>query len=135
MATDVSSSPPIPLSENPERGDAVWDALANVNDPEYAISIVDLGLIYDVQVRDDGVRITMTFTSIGCPAMGMIIEDVKEAIGESVEVDVVWSPPWTRQRISPRGKQVLAMYGVATGTWNDVEEKRQGETSKEGVRA
>jgi metal-sulfur cluster biosynthetic enzyme len=82
----------------------------------------------------------MTFTSIGCPAMDMMIEDVRKAVMEVVRVgevviDVVWSPPWTRNRISPSGRRVLAMYGVATGTWNDVEEKRQGEASREGVRA
>lgn len=97
---------------------AVREALRRVTDPEYAISIVDLGLIYDVQLADGGCRIAMTFTSIGCPAMEMIIEDVRKAalevvkVGE-VRVDVVWNPPWTRDRISPRGKQVLAMYGVA----------------------
>lgn len=96
---------------------AIWEALAAVTDPEYALSIVDLGLIYDVRMADGGCRITMTFTSIGCPAMDMIIEDVKTAVREvvkAVAVDVVWSPPWTRHRISPRGKQVLAMYGVAS---------------------
>ena len=96
---------------------AVREALARVVDPEYAISIVDLGLIYDVRMADGGWRIVMTFTSIGCPAMDMLIEDVKRGVREvvngSVEVDVVWSPPWTRDRISPAGKKVLAMYGVA----------------------
>lgn len=90
-----------------------------VTDPEYALSIVDLGLIYDVRMADGRWRITMTFTSIGCPAMDMIIDDVRKTVEEVVEVgevvvDVVWSPPWTRHRISPRGKQVLAMYGVAS---------------------
>ena len=94
----------------------VREALARVVDPEYAISIVELGLIYGVErMADGGWRITMTFTSIGCPAMEMIIEDVKEAVREVGEVcvDVVWSPPWSRDRISPAGKRVLAMYGVA----------------------
>jgi metal-sulfur cluster biosynthetic enzyme len=102
---------------------AVWAALATVTDPEYAISIVDLGLIYDVRMADPkglggGWRITMTFTSIGCPAMDMIIEDLRKAVMEVVKVgevviEVVWNPPWTRDRISPQGKKVLAMYGVA----------------------
>ena len=96
----------------------VREALARVTDPEYAISIVDLGLVYGVErMADGGWRIAMTFTSIGCPAMDMLIEDVKQGVREvvnaSVEVDVVWSPPWTRDRISPAGKRVLAMYGVA----------------------
>jgi phenylacetate-CoA oxygenase PaaJ subunit len=88
-----------------------------VTDPEYPLSIVDLGLIYDVRMADGGWRITMTFTSIGCPAIDMLIADVKTAVrevGEVGEVEVVWNPPWTAERISPRGKQVLAMYGVAT---------------------
>ena len=96
---------------------AVRAALARVVDPEYAISIVDLGLIYDVRPADSGWHITMTFTSLGCPAMDMLIADVKQGVHEvvhgSVEVEVVWSPPWTRDRISPAGKRVLAMYGVA----------------------
>ena len=96
----------------------VREALARVVDPEYAISIVDLGLIYDVRMAEDGCRITMTFTSIGCPAMEMIIEDVREAVREvgevgEVVIDVVWNPPWSRDRISLAGKKVLAMYGVA----------------------
>lgn len=96
----------------------IWKALAAVTDPEYALSIVDLGLIYDVRMVEGGWRIVMTFTSIGCPAMEMILEDVREAVREVMEVgevviDVVWNPPWTRDRISPAGKKVLAMYGVA----------------------
>jgi phenylacetate-CoA oxygenase PaaJ subunit len=120
--------------------EAVRAALAKVVDPEYAISILDLGLIYDVAVVADAVRIAMTFTSIGCPAIEMLTDDVRAAVAalpgvQHVHVDVVWSPPWTRDRISPRGRQVLAMYGVASGTWNDVEETRRGEASREGVRA
>jgi len=103
---------------------AVWAALATVTDPEYALSIVDLGLIYDVRMADPkglrgGWRIALTFTSIGCPASDMLIEDVKAAVKgvegvEELEVEVVWSPPWNADRISPQGKRVLAMYGVAT---------------------
>lgn len=98
---------------------AVRAAIAQVRDPEYDLSIVDLGLIYDVRTADGGWRIAMTFTSIGCPATEMLIDDVKAAVKDvdgvsEVEVEVVWSPPWNADRISARGKQVLAMYGVAT---------------------
>ena len=99
--------------------EAVRQALARVTDPEYAISIVDLGLIYGVeQTVDGGWRIAMTFTSIGCPAMDMLMDDVKEAVkqvvNESVAVEVVWSPAWGRDRSSPAGKKVLAMSGVVS---------------------
>ena len=105
------------------RGDlvcGVWDALATVTDPEYAISIVDLGLVYDVsRMAEGGWRISITFTSIGCPAADMIVQDIRDAVRRvpgvrDVTIDVVWSPAWNSDRISARGKQVLAMYGVAT---------------------
>jgi metal-sulfur cluster biosynthetic enzyme len=99
-------------------GAKVRAALATVNDPEYPLSIVDLGMIYGVEVVAGVARITLTFTSIGCPAADMLIDDIRAAVFavdeiEDVQVDVVWSPPWNAERISARGKQVLAMYGVA----------------------
>jgi phenylacetate-CoA oxygenase PaaJ subunit len=95
----------------------VWAALRRVTDPEYPLSIVDLGLVCDVRAEGDAVRVALTFTSIGCPAIEMLVNDVKEAVGAvpgvaRVRVDVVWNPPWTRERISPVGRKVLAMYGV-----------------------
>ena len=96
----------------------IWEALGQVTDPEYALSIVDLGMVYDVRVAEGDVRVTMTFTSIGCPAMDMILEDVGAAIRavpgvRDVRLEVAWTPPWTRDRVSARGRRVLAMYGVA----------------------
>ena len=96
----------------------IWEALGRVTDPEYALSLVDLGLVYGVQVADGRVRVTVTFTSIGCPAIDMILEDAGAAIRavpgvQDVRLDVVWTPPWTKDRISARGRRVLAMYGVA----------------------
>jgi metal-sulfur cluster biosynthetic enzyme len=60
----------------------------------------------------------VTFTSIGCPAIDMILEDADAAIRavpgvRDVQLDVVWTPAWTKDRISARGRRVLAMYGVA----------------------
>ena len=92
-------------------------ALGRVTDPEYPLSIVDLGMVYDVRVAAGTAHVTMTFTSLGCPAIDMLVADVREAAAgvpgvRAVEVEVVWSPPWTRDRISERGRRVLAMYGV-----------------------
>jgi len=96
----------------------VRDALSRVIDPEYALSILDLGLVYEVRVHDADVEVDVTFTSIGCPAIDMILEDADAAIRavpgvRDVRLDVVWSPAWTKERISARGRRVLAMYGVA----------------------
>lgn len=98
--------------------EAVWQKLRRVLDPEMPISVVDMGLIYGVEVHESTVKVQMTFTAIACPAMDMMIEDVKRAVGElpgvsEVDVEVVWSPPWTRERISAAGRQVLQGYGIA----------------------
>ena len=96
---------------------AVWEALGTVTDPEYPLSIVDLGMVYGVSAEGGSARVTMTFTSIGCPAIDMLVSDVRDAVGaipgvDAVHVDVVWNPPWNRDRISERGRRVLAVYGV-----------------------
>jgi phenylacetate-CoA oxygenase PaaJ subunit len=89
-----------------------------VSDPEYPLSIVDLGMVYDVRLDDAGVaHVDVTFTSIGCPAIDMICADVRDALGgvpgvAGVQVEIVWSPPWTKERITERGRRVLRMYGV-----------------------
>ena len=85
---------PIPTKQQ------IIDALKNVKDPEIMIGIVDLGLIYKVDVDDDGtVDIDMTLTAMGCPYGDMLIAEVKEA-AEKVEgvteanVYLIWNPPW-----------------------------------------
>ena len=95
----------------------VWAALEAVTDPEYPLSIVDMGLVYSVTVENHVARVELTFTSIGCPAMEMIVSDLREAVRavpgvDAVEVEIVWSPPWTKDCISERGRRVLAIHGV-----------------------
>lgn len=95
----------------------VLEALARVQDPEYPIGIVDLGMVYGVRVARDVVEVEMTFTSIGCPAMEMLCDDVRQAIAglpgvADVRVDVVWTPPWTKDRITERGRRILQVCGV-----------------------
>ncbi len=97
---------------------AIWKALEEVNDPEIPISIVDMGLIYDVRVGGGDVEVDMTFTAIACPAMDMLIADVREKVNaipgvSSVKVNVVWNPPWTKGRLSDQGREILQSYGVA----------------------
>lgn len=95
----------------------VREALLRVSDPEYPLSIVDLGLIYGVRVEDGVAYVDVTFTSIGCPAIEMIVEDIHTEVGavpgiDRVEVEVVWGPPWTKDKITDRGRRVLVAYGV-----------------------
>jgi metal-sulfur cluster biosynthetic enzyme len=97
---------------------ALWAALRDVMDPEFPISVVDLGLVYDVRRWGDVVEVDLTFTATACPCMDFIREDVRErllqedGVGE-VRIREVWSPPWTRERISAEGRAVLRKHGVA----------------------
>ena len=97
---------------------AVWRALATITDPEMPVSLVDMGMIYRVAVADGVAEIDLTFTSIGCPAMDMILEDVGEAVAvipgiDRVEIEVVWSPPWTKDRLTQKGRTLLLASGLA----------------------
>jgi phenylacetate-CoA oxygenase PaaJ subunit len=96
----------------------VWEALSRITDPEMPVSLVDMGMVYRVAVEEGTAEIDLTFTSIGCPAMDMILGDVREAVAaipgiDRVELEVVWSPPWTKDRLTTRGRTLLSAYGLA----------------------
>ena len=99
--------------ENPAVEEAaVRDVLRKVKDPEVGLNIIDLGLVYDVKVDGTTVNVTMTLTSPGCPAGGQIMGDtelfVKELDGvEQVNVELVWEPFWTPERIDPKVRAFL----------------------------
>jgi metal-sulfur cluster biosynthetic enzyme len=86
--------------------DLVRNALREVLDPEAGMNIVDLGLVYGIEVSDAGVKIELTMTSAACPMADMIVDDVHAALegalpGDTpVEVEMVWDPPWTPDRMS-----------------------------------
>ena len=104
-------------SEGLER--AVWDALYSVDDPEMPISIVDLGLIYGLDVsRDGAVIVEMTLTYTGCPAREMLQDDIREAVSAvkgvtDVDLQLVWSPPWSVEMVTEQGRQNLRDFGLS----------------------
>ena len=96
-----------PLTE-----DQVRLALRRVKDPEIGLNIVDLGLIYDVSVDGADVNVDMSLTSPGCPAGPQILHEAEEQLRSlsgvgGVNVNLVWSPPWTPERIEPRVRAYL----------------------------
>lgn len=107
-----------PLSRAPDDPEsAVWDLLREVLDPELPISLVDLGLIYGVDVQDRTARVKVTFTATACPCMDFIREDIRDRLLletwlEEVVVEDVWDPPWTSERISAKGREELRRLGV-----------------------
>ncbi len=91
----------------------IMEVLKECYDPEIPLNIVDLGLIYDVESREDATNVKMSLTAPGCPSSGAISSDVQtklEAAGfPTPKVEIVWDPPWTPQRISEEGKKTLGL--------------------------
>ncbi|MDR6998121.1 metal-sulfur cluster assembly factor [Neobacillus niacini] len=91
----------------------ILNELKSVYDPELNINVVDLGLIYDLDVSDEGdVKITMTLTTPGCPLHDSITSGVRycvEGIEETrnVDVDLVWTPAWSPEKMTPEGLRLL----------------------------
>jgi len=98
-----------------ELKESIMGALETVNDPELGVDIVNLGLVYDVDVDDEGIAtVTMTLTSMGCPLAGVITEDVKRVLADLPEVkdtivDIVWNPPWNKDNMSRYAKIALGI--------------------------
>ena len=91
--------------------EAIRAALRSVIDPEVGMNVVDLGLVYGIEIAPDRVRVAMTMTTPACPMGSMITEDAREAIrdiapdGAEVDVQLVWDPPWDSSMMSEHAKQ------------------------------
>jgi metal-sulfur cluster biosynthetic enzyme len=104
----TDDQPAGPLDEQ-----TVRRALRRVKDPEAGINIVDLGLVYDIEIIEGKVDVKMTLTSPGCPVGGQIMSDADNAIRDlrdvkDVRIELVWEPYWTPERIDPK---VRAFFG------------------------
>ncbi len=115
--------PPPPEFDTPaaDLAEQARRALYEVSDPEFPISIVDLGLVYGVEADEalGRVTVTLSFTATACPCMDFIKWDVRERLleepgVESVDIETVWDPPWTTARINERGRAALRAAGVST---------------------
>lgn len=90
-------------------------ALENVIDPELGIDIVNMGLIYEVDLDDAGLcTVTMTLTSMGCPLAGHIEQDIRRVLADipqvkDIDVNIVWDPPWGKDKMSRYAKIALGI--------------------------
>jgi len=92
-------------------------ALRDVADPEWPVSVVDMGLVYGIAVEGGTVSITLTFTSTGCPCMEMIRDDIRDRLlrlpgVEDVKLTLSWDPPWTKDRLSEAARRQFRQWGV-----------------------
>ena len=92
--------------------DGVMNALRNCYDPEIPVNIVDLGLVYNVAIDEDSVKVRMTLTTMGCPAHAYLMHQVQTEIEKipgvkKAEVEIVWDPPWTPDKMNPEARKRL----------------------------
>lgn len=113
----IANTDPSPQNEKPASADSAVEAvrtlLRQVVDPEVGINIVDLGLIYRIDLSPGRLAIAMTMTSPACPMGDMIIDDAYAALAvglppdSATEISLVWEPPWDPSMMSPRAKLEL----------------------------
>lgn len=106
--TEASAAP----SDEAVSAEQVKLALRRVKDPELSLNIIDLGLVYDIRVDGGAVTVDMSLTSPGCPSGPEIMGDAEQAVRaipevEQVTMNLVWTPPWSPERIEPRVRAYL----------------------------
>ena len=99
---------------------SIWRALSHIEDPEIPVSLVDMGLIVAVRhvAATRTAYLKITYTAMGCPAMGMIQDDIRERLLrepgiDEVEIEVVWDPVWTRKHLSASARATMRELGIA----------------------
>ncbi|MGC4076628.1 MAG: metal-sulfur cluster assembly factor [Rubrivivax sp.] len=103
----------IPYDGPPEWREPVLNALARVVDPEIALTIVDVGLVYGVRLQDRIAAILLTTTSAACPLADSIADDVESELmqvlpaGWAVDLELTWTPEWTPERMSPSARKFM----------------------------
>jgi metal-sulfur cluster biosynthetic enzyme len=118
---ETNTHQPEPASDVPEEAgtddlrEQVVEALRNVHDPELGINIVDLGLVYGVEIDGDTVHITYTLTTMGCPIGPLIEAEIKQFLSgvdgvENIEAEMVLRPPWTPEMMSEEAKAALGYF-------------------------
>ena len=119
MHQDATNETASPAGETPSSNggtleEQVLESLKNVIDPELGINIVDLGLVYDVAVEDGTLRVEYTLTTMGCPIGPLIESQMQQTISgiegvDDFEAEMVFTPPWTPDKMSEEAKAALGM--------------------------
>ncbi|WP_187261886.1 metal-sulfur cluster assembly factor [Pontibacter beigongshangensis] len=99
-------------TQTPDLGHEVFETLKYIIDPEIGINIVDLGLVYKVSLENGVLSVELTLTTPGCPMSNTIVTAVEQILQQrfpamQVQVELVWSPPWTTDMISEEGERQL----------------------------
>jgi metal-sulfur cluster biosynthetic enzyme len=112
-SVDEAADGRVPYSGPEELRAPVMAALNRVIDPELAMTIVDVGLVYGVTVAGDDLRVRLTMTSAACPVADIIIDDIWHELSRvlpastTIDTELVWEPEWTSDRMSDRAKKAM----------------------------
>lgn len=111
MADQKQAQPSSPAAVGEEQ---VYEALRECYDPEIPVNVVDLGLIYEINIEMPRVDVKMTLTALGCPMAGEVMSDVREHLlqipgVEEAGVELVYDPPWTPERMTEDARWELGM--------------------------
>lgn len=104
---------PFPYEGPEELRQPILKALRRVVDPEVALNVVDVGLIYGVTVANGKLHARVTMTSAACPVTDVILEDIETQLDRDmppellIQVELVWSPPWSTDRMSERARRFM----------------------------
>jgi len=113
VKTLLAEAPPFPYAGPQDLRVPITAALSRVIDPEVAMTIVDVGLVYGVEVGERAVRVRLTMTSAACPVADVIVDDVWHELSRvvpasfDIDVDLVWEPPWTAERMTDRARRIM----------------------------
>ena len=96
----------------------MWQLLEEVQDPELPISIVDMGLVVSLSHEQGVATVQLTLTSMGCPGLDMIVDDVRACLladekVRRVDIEIVWEPIWTKERLSENGRAQMREWGIS----------------------
>lgn len=126
--TAIGSTEPVPKSEFVEqrRADAtpfereLWDVIDEIPDPHIPVSLVEMAMIYDVKADEDDGRVVveMTYPCMGCPAYGMIQNDIESCLTvidgvDTVDVEVVWDPVWSKEMLTDPVREKMREAGIS----------------------
>jgi metal-sulfur cluster biosynthetic enzyme len=106
----MSTKPAFPYDGPPQLRGTIENALRKVVDPEVAMDILDVGLVYGVTVTPERVDVRVTMTSAACPVADVILADIESELDRAlppellIHVELVWEPPWTSERMSDSAK-------------------------------
>ena len=109
----MSERPPFEYQGPPDLQAPLAAALARVVDPEMALNIVDLGLVYGVEAGEGAVKVDLTMTSAACPVAELIMDDVVQELTDllgteaKIDCELVWDPPWSPQMMSRRARMAM----------------------------